>query len=106
DAGACNSSQQALKGLPTVERSLRDPPANVTLTLRNPASAVLSAQQARPAEKALRDSRGRVEAELTQLDDVERRAELATDLLFAHHRRPRVVRLAGVAGEHQAGRAG
>ena len=59
-------------------------------------------RQAGPAEEAGADRFDLVEAELAQPDDVEERAQLCRDLFLADDRRPRVVRLAGVASQHQA----
>lgn len=46
-----------------------------------------------------------VEAELTQLHDVEEGAEFRADLFLGDDGRPRLVRLAGVAGQHQSQRS-
>src|SRR5207244_11432614 len=61
-------------------------------------------QQARPAEESHADLLDLVEAELAQLDDIEQRTQLRPDLLLADDRRPRLVRLAGVAGQHPPAR--
>src|SRR4051812_43903460 len=58
-------------------------------------------QEAGPAQEAQADRLDLIEPEFTQLDDVEQRAELSPNLLLSDNGRPWVVRLAGVACQHQ-----
>jgi hypothetical protein len=61
--------------------------------------------QARPTQKALRDACRFIKPELAQVQDVKGRADFITDLFLGHHRRPRIVWLARVAGQDQASTA-
>lgn len=44
--------------------------------------------------------RRRVEAEFVQIDNPKLATEFVVDLLFAHDRRPRIMRLFGIAGQY------